>query len=37
MKFVKTDFLEDEGHLQFVLNFYNVCLDSTSYCYWKTN
>jgi hypothetical protein len=35
MKFVKTDFLED-GHPQFVVIFYNVCLESTSYCYWKT-
>lgn len=34
---VKTDFLEDEGHLQFVVIFYNICLESTSYCYWKTN
>jgi hypothetical protein len=37
MKFVKTDFLEDEGHLQFVVIFYNIFLESTSYCYWKTN
>ncbi len=37
IKFVKTDFLEDEGHLQFVVIYYNVCLESASYCYWKTN